>query len=688
MLDRLTGVVTNRRTAPIVILLALIAVGLVMGVWGQAERTPEIGDQLPKGADSTLAAEMRDQLPEEPGSSALILFTADEGKLTEAQIGQIAQVAQKEGGEQARPIPAEDGTAAFAVIPTESSSASANADEITSLRDRLSDEAPDGVTARVTGPAAVQADLAAVFEGANFRLLGATATVVAILLILTYRSPILWIIPLTVIGTADRVATMVATHVLEAAGSIGVAWDESTTGILSVLVFGAGTNYALLLISRYRDELRRAPETAEGRREALHTALTRAAEAIFASGTTVVVGVITLLLSLTPATRGLGLACAVGISIAVIADLVVLPAVLSLFGRWIFWPKVPHQGQAALTDTRSLWRRVGDTVAKRPPAFVAGTLALLVVLGIGLTQVRLGLPANEQFLRTPEAISAADRLAESFPAGSADPAVIVTKANPEQVTEAAKGVKGVTDVRTTGGANGIAEIQAVLADPPDSDAAERTVGDLRSAVSSFDDTHVGGTTAEAIDIADGAQRDRMLLIPLILALVLGALVLLLRSAVAPVILVATVVGTYLASLGVSWWIFTGISGFSALDDSVPLLSFLFLVALGVDYNIFLVTRAREESREHGPREGMLRALAATGGVITSAGILLAAVFAVLGVLPLVVLAQIGLVICIGVLLDTLIVRTVLVPSIALTLGERFWWPRRIADPEAEPASAE
>ncbi len=666
MADRIAGVLTGKKSAWAVLALGLILAALIMGM-GQAERTVAPTDSLPEGSDSTVAAQLRDQLPDEESTGAVVLFTADEGQLDKRQLPELARTA---GAAADQIIPSEDGTAAMVFVTIDETSNVGIRDAVRDLRSEVSDAAPEGITAQVTGPAAVQADLSAVFEGANFRLLAVTATVVGILLIVTYRSPILWLIPLTVIGIGDRVATLVATQVLERTGT---AWDDSTTGILSVLVFGAGTNYALLLMSRYRDELR----THEDRRVALRNATARTFEPVLASATTVVIGVLCLLLSLTPGTRGLGLASAVGIIVAVISALVVLPAALSLFGRWVFWPKTPKAGDTTLSDGTSLWRRIGDAVARRPKTFVAGAAAFLALLSIGAGFVKLGLPQSEQFLQKPEAIAAAERLAESFPAGSSDPAVIVTKGDPRQVVEAASAVDGVDSARPAAAGDGLTEIQAVLADAPDSDEAEATVLALRDALKDIPDTHVGGTTAEALDIADGAQRDRLLILPLILGLVLVALVVILRSIVAPIILVTAVLATNVAAIGVSWWIFTKVFGFSALDQTTILYAFLFLVALGVDYTIFLVTRAKEEAPDHGPREGMLRALAATGGVITSAGILLAAVFAVLGVLPLVVLAQVGVVICIGVLLDTLLVRTVVVPAVALVLGDRFWWPRKV-----------
>ncbi len=647
-----------------VVLFALLASGALIGLVGEAERSPAVTDALPDGYDSTTVAELEDQLPSGEGSVAVVLFTADSGSLDASVLGELRQTYDALQ-------PSEDGTAALAVVPIEATGATAIAEKVGELRDRLDGESPDGVSAQVTGPAAIQADLAAVFDGADFTLLAATASVVAVLLIVTYRSPFLWLVPLIVVAVADRLAAVLATHGLAVTG---VAWDESTVGILSVLVFGAGTDYALLLISRYRDELR----SHESRYAAMATAVRGTVEPVLASSTTVVLGLLTLLLSVVPTTRGLGLACAIGVVVAATFALAVLPCALVLFGRWVFWPLVPRVGSPALVDSRtSLWRRLGDRVAARPAVFATVAVLLVAGLATGLTQVRQGLSESEQFLETPESITAADRIAESFPAGLTDPTVVLTREDPEAVLAAATEAPGVSSAMPGASADGLARIDVVLDSAAGSGEAEQTVEDLRAALASYDDTWVGGSEAQATDASAAAGRDRLLLIPLILVLVLVGLGLLLRSIAAPLLLVATVVGTYFAALGASWWIFTGIFGFAAMDVGVPLLAFLFLVALGVDYNIFLVTRALEESREHGVHEGMLRGLTATGGVITSAGILLAAVFAVLGVLPLVVLAQLGIVIFVGVLLDTLVVRTVLVPALSLLLGEKFWWPRRV-----------
>ena len=662
----LVGIITGRRTAWAVALVPLLlAMAFMMGV-GEGERTQTSTDSLPEGYDSTAGTALLDQLPEEESTAAVVLFTADEGQLTGAEVRALNQAARELGATGGTVLPSEDGTAAITVVAVPDGSATEVADQVTEIRAQADDLSPDGISAQVTGPAAIEADLAAVFDGANLRLLLATALVVAVLLVITYRSPVLWVIPLVVVGIADRFAAVAATQLM---AGLDMAWDESTTGILSVLVFGAGTDYALLLISRYRDELRRE----ESRYVAMAAALRRTAEAVLASATTVVLGLLTLLLSVFPTTRGLGFACAVGIVVAAAFALVVLPATLVLFGRWVFWPKVPHVGEPVASESDTVWHRIGARVAHHPGRVIAGTLVLLALLASGVSAITLGLDEADQFLDTPEAITASTRLAESFPAGIADPAQVVTTADPDEVLATVQQTRGVQSAEVSQSGNGVTVINTVLVGDGDDVA---TIEGLRTALASYDDTHVTGSGAQAIDEQAANNRDLRVIVPLILVLVLGALLLLLRSVVAPVVLVLTVVATYVAAMGASWWIFTGLLGFDAMDSGVPLLAFLFLVALGVDYNIFLVTRAREEAALAGSKGGMLRALSATGGVITSAGILLAAVFAVLGVLPLVVLAQLGTVICVGVLLDTLVVRTLLVPAIALVLGDRFWWPAR------------
>ncbi len=687
----------SRTTAWLGALLPLVGALAVMATLGEAPVPAGATDQLPDDTGSTRAVALQQELPEDDATTAVAVFTTgpatsdapddqtDEGSgatsgrsLDRAVLAQLQRAVDDIRADLALPpgppvVPSEDGTAALAVLTLPAGGSADTADLVGDLRAALDDTVPTGVSAQVTGPAAVEADLSAVFDGADGTLLLTTASVVALLLVLTYRSPVLWLIPLIVVGVADRLAAVVATQAL---AGLGVAWDESTVGILSVLVFGAGTDYALLLISRYRDELK----ATEDRYAAMRRATARTADAVLSSAATVVVGLLTLTLSLFPTTRGLGVACAIGVVIAAAFALLVLPAALVLFGRWVFWPRVPHLGDPQLVDGRGPWRRVGDSVAGRPAVFVLASIALLAALASGILAINTGLSGADQFLDKPEAITAGERLAESFPAGTADPVQVLTRDQPDAVRAAVDEVAGVVRADVSARSPEVAQVDVIIEAGPGSVNARDTVTALRDALAGLEDTYVGGTDAQLVDSQDTAARDRVLILPLIAALVLVALMLLLRSLVAPVLLVLTVLATYLASLGLSWWLFTEVFGFEALDVGVPLLAFVFLVALGVDYNIFLVTRAREEATTRGAAAGMLRALTATGGVITSAGILLAAVFAVLGVLPLVVLAQLGIVICVGVLLDTLLVRTVVVPALGVWLGDRFWWPRRQPSP--------
>ena len=513
-----------RRRRAWVVALATLLFGMVVISLGQASRQPLPTDTLPKGSDSATVARLQQELPQGKGSTAIVLFTADQGTLTASQTTDLqrlyaAQLAAATGADasgagapsgttsgpgQTGPAGltvSTDGTAAIGIIPITAEGNAANAAAVKDLRDALTSQAPSGVTAQVTGPAAVQADLGAVFTGANTRLLLVTASVVAILLLITYRSPILWLVPLIVVGIADQMTSVIATHVLNA---FEIRWDESTVGILSVLVFGAGTDYALLLISRYRDELR----LTEDRYAAMAHAVRRTGEAVLASSTTVVLGVLTLLLSLIPTTRGLGAASAVGIVVAAGYALVVLPSVLVLFGRWVFWPVAPRVGQSQLVDTRSLWRRVGDLVARRPAAFIAGTVVLLAGLSLGITQINAGLSTSDQFIKKPEAIAAAQRLAQSFPAGSSDPVVVITRGDGQSVASTARNVPGVASADVTTSGNGLTQVDVVLDAKPGSDAAATGVRDLRAALADVPAT-AAVTSVVTMSTQSGSTRSHL-----------------------------------------------------------------------------------------------------------------------------------------------------------------------------------
>lgn len=671
---RLTTFITARRTSWIVLVLAALAAGAVFALGSGASGDSSPGVGLPESAESAQVAALQDGLPGADGTSALLVFSRDGGTLSDSDVAAVAEAASgltdlSSDGFVPPPTVSDDKTAALVAVPLdELADVEAQADRAAELRTIANENLPDGMTALLTGPEGFAVDVAAVFKGADFTLLLTTVIVVAVLLLVTYRSPWLWLVPLTVVGLADGLASIVATRV---AALAGITLDASVTGILSVLVFGAGTNYALLLIARYRDELR----THEDRREAMATALRGAGPAIIASGSTVVLSLLTLLFATLQGNRALGIACATGIVIAMIFALFVLPAALVLFGRGLFWPYVPRYGSEGSME-KGVWHRLGLLVAKRPVAVaIVGALLLGGLAVAGVPSIRIGLSQSEKFTSVPEAVRGQDILAEAFSAGSGSPAVVMAKnAQVDSVTSTLKGIDGVVSV-TPGETDGtVTQLNVTLdaaAETPESFAIVQEMRDSTDAL-------VGGLDAQSLDVAAAQTHDQDLVIPLILALVFLVLVVLLRALVAPVLLLLTVVGSFFASLGASWLLFQSVFGFPAIDTNVVLFSFLFLVALGVDYNIFLVTRAREETAAHGTRTGMVRALSSTGGVITSAGILLAAVFAVLGVLPLITLTQIGIIVCIGVLLDTLLVRTVIVPSLAFITGEKFWLPGKVA----------
>ena len=685
---------TGKKTAPVTMLLALIFAILAFGPLNIPSENTTPGTGLPDSAESVQVQKLQEELPQNDGSAAFIVY-ASETNLTEEQLKWIQgefdpQTQMLAGGANEkfleftnlevmgeRFVPpaaiSEDGTTALISVPLDQS----DDFDVTTLRiDTMREIAPEGMPAGlevyVTGPEAFIKDVGSIFEGADISLLAVTAGVVALLLLVTYRSPVLWIIPLLVVGVADGMAGILARQV---ASLLGFVPDASVVGILSVLVFGAGTNYALLLISRYREELL----THEDRREAMRIAIRGAGPAILASGSTVAVALALLLLAEIEGRQVLGLMSAVGIVVAMVAGLLVLPSALVVFPRGIFWPLVPKVGGKNPFE-KSIWTKLGRAVSKRPLTIAGAGVALLAVLATGGLGVKTGLSATEIFIEKPEAVAGQEVLAQAFSAGAATPTqVIVDSGAVVAATTILESVNGVDEVRV-GATNGeITQIDVIVNADPESQAALELIREMRVALDGLPEgtiALVGGQDATTLDAQDATERDQLLLVPLILISVFLILILLLRSLLTPILLLLAVVGSFFSAVGASWLVFQNIFGFPALDLTVFILAFLFLVALGVDYSIFLVTRAQEEARTLGTREGMRKALGATGGVITSAGILLAAVFAVLGVLPLIALAQVGTIVCIGVLLDTLLVRTVIVPAMAFKLGAKFWWPRK------------
>ncbi len=631
-----------------------------MALLGAGDSASQSPVAVPAGAESARADALRAQFPGGDTAPAIIVVTrTDDAPLTPADVAAAGPGAQVSA----------DGKAALRIAPLAADLSGFHLrDAVHDLRAQVSAALPDGLRAQVTGGPAFGADIANSFAGANFTLLAVTATVVALLLIVTYRSPVLWLIPLLVIGFADQVGAVVGTAV---AAATGLNPDGSTAGITSVLVFGAGTNYALLLISRYREELSRRSD----QRDALRVAWRAAAPAIVASNATVVLALLTLLLASAPSNRSLGVQAAAGLVVAAVFVLLVLPPLLGLFGRRLFWPFIPEAGSHAKSLTESgVWHRVAAGVARRPGRVATVALAGLAALCVGLVNLPIGLSQTQQFRVQAESVAGYDTLAAHFPSGLTNPTTVIASA--PDLGPAITRTPGVVSATPAGrSASGLTQWSVVLAAAPASPQAFKTIDALRDSVHQLDaGAVVGGPDAQARDAAAAAQHDRKIVIPAILLVVLVVLYVLLRSAPAPVILVAVTVLSALAALGVGGWASVHLFGFPALDNGTPLFAFLFLVALGVDYTIFLVTRAREETPEFGNRQGIVRAVSATGAVITSAGIVLAAVFCVLGVLPLIVLTQLGIIVGLGILLDTFVVRTVIIPALFTLIGPRIWWP--------------
>jgi RND superfamily putative drug exporter len=550
-------------------------------------------------------------------------------------------------------------------------------DAVQAIRDRVTRE-EGGLTVKVSGQAGYGLDAIKVFEQINGTLLGVTALVVFLLLILIYRSPIFWAIPFVVVALAELSARGFGYLLAES----GVVINGQSGGILPVLVFGAGTDYALLLVSRYREELRHH----EDKHDAMRAALASAGPAVLASGLTVIAALLTLTLADVNGTAGLGPIGAMGVLLAMVAMLFVLPGLLVICGRRAFWSPffhtIPHYGDTGTDVTHGFWRRVGDRVAVRPRRVWIGVTALLAVLALGLTQIDTGLTNGNSFRGEVEAVQGQELIARAFPAGASAPTIVIVP-DPEKAGAVRSALESSGQVALVGdgetGPPGV-KLEAVLKKDAFSIDATEDVPALRRLVKQAggEDVLLGGPTAETYDYRRAAERDNRVILPLALLVVFLILAALLRAIVAPLLLIATVILSFLAALGTGVLVFEHVFGFPGIDPSLPLLAFVFLVALGIDYNIFLMARVREETLAHGTREGALRGLAVTGAVITSAGIVLAGTFSALAVLPLVFLTEIGFIIAFGVLLDTFVVRSILVPALVLDIGPKVWWPSRLS----------
>jgi len=723
----------SRRTAPgwlrigIPVLLVLIwlAAGSIGGpFFGKVDEVSsnDRSSFLPESADATQVNERLADFLGDDSIPAVVVVTGG-GELSDDDLADVQaladDIAEIEGVQEdvSPPIPSDDGEAAQIFVPIDASGEVG--ETVEEIRTLVADDLPESLEGWVTGPAGFTADLVAGFLGIDGLLLGVALIAVFLILVIVYRSPLL---PILVLLTSvfALCAALLTVWWLAYAGI--VVLNGQVQGILFILVIGAATDYALLYVARFRESI----ATGMRKWDATLSAWRGSFEPILASGGTVIAGLLCLLLSDLATNRALGPIASIGIAFSMLSALTFLPALLALCGRAAFWPFIPKQPLAMIPDdltqpVKGLWPRQARFVARHARiVWIACTIVLLAG-AVGITQLKAdGVPTSDLVLGASEARDGQDVLAEHFPAGSGSPVYVIVPeedlADTVLVLDASDGIESVAvasedsptgqaavevedgePVLTAVGPPGTPAPEATIADgdvlvigtltdAADSVAAEDTVRGLRV---DLDDTLgagtavVGGETATDIDTNDTSTRDRTVIIPVILAVILVILMLLLRSILAPVLLIGTVILSFATALGVSALVFNEVFGFPGADPAVPLYGFVFLVALGVDYNIFLMSRVREESLVHGTRSGILRGLVATGGVITSAGLVLAATFAALGVIPILFLAQIAFIVAFGVLLDTFIVRSLLVPALSYDIGKAIWWPSKLArrDPE-------
>lgn len=678
-----------RLLVPVLLLVVWLVLGGVVGPYAGKLGEVSSNDRttfLPESAESTRVLEAQRAFQDERTVPAIVVWTTGDDTVTPRQRSAAARALESLAdtpGVTGRPspvIPAEDGRALQGVLQLRVDLDN----ELETTLDRIRDRAArvPATQVHVAGPAATQADLSDAFAGIDGLLLSVALAVVLLILLSVYRSVLL---PLVVILSSVLALSLACALVYVLAKADVVRVDGQVQGILSILVIGAATDYALLLTARFKEEL-----AVGGDRErlgAMRTAVRRSAGAIVASAATVGLGLLALLLSDLANTSALGPVGALGIACAVVTTMTFLPAVLALLGRAAYWPARPHATGGGARSA-GVWGRVADVVDRAPRRIWATTAVGLVACAAFAPQLTSGgVPLSEMFVGDARSVTAEKALNDHYPGGAGNPAVIIVRADTlPEATRTAAATEGVTDVTPLSASgrpggeprvvDGRALLNATLADPADSDAAEATVRRLRDRLHALDgaDALVGGYTAQQYDTQRTAMTDRAVITPVVLAVIVVILALLLRSLLMPLLLVATVALNYFATIGVAALVFQHLLGFSATDASVPLYGFVFLVALGVDYNIFLMTRVREEALREGTRGGVLTGLTATGGVITSAGVVLAATFAALVVIPLSFLVQIAFIVAFGVLLDTLVVRSLLVPALVRDAGPVLWWP--------------
>lgn len=683
-MNRLASLVTSRIGSVVVVVLWLAVLGLAGPLAGKLTNVEhnDAAAFLPARAPAARAAALV-STHFAAGRSEMVLVAAAHHPLGASDLAALrrlrAEVAAARLPALSRPGPLErsrDGEAVLIPITTAARAPLTTLQSDVSALDRLAAHPPAGVQIEVTGQAALLAAEASVFSNLNVKLLGATVAVVAILLILTYRSPFLWIVPLLVVVAAAGVAEAGAYGL----GRSGLTLDGETVGIVTVLVFGAGTDYALLLVSRVREELARQ----ESARAAVATALTRTAPTVLTSAGTVILALLCLLLAPRTDLAALGPVGAVGIAAAFLAMMTLLPAILSILGRRLLWPRIPRPG-AVDTRTGRVWRRLAGEVTRRSRSLGIAGVLILCVLAVGVVLLRPGQVRHDGLLGRVPAVTGQRLVDAHFPGGASAPAFVVApesaRSRPEALARLIRETEGVASVARPQVSDHLVEVTAVLQGNPTSARAEAIVRRLRQRLKTFDPAAlVGGPSATQVDLIALSARSEEIVIPLVALVVAIMLGLLLRSVVAPVLLTLSVIFSFLAALGVTAFVALHLFHLGGTDSSLPLLGFVFLVALGVDYSVFLMGRVREErlGAAGTTPEAVRRGLVATGGVVTSAGIVLAATFAVLAILPLAALTEIGFLVAFGVLLDTFLVRSIVVPSLGCELNDRLWWPARPA----------
>ncbi|WP_406837203.1 MMPL family transporter [Streptomyces sp. AHU1] len=663
---------SRRRAVPWAVLALWIGLLAVVGPFAaklsdvQHDRAV---DYLPSSADSTRVAKIEDQLPGGETTELVLVYHRD-GGLRKADrdtaARQIAAITRANPlTETPRAVPSSDGSTLMYPVASNAPGTDEKKRDafVNDVRDVARDT--DGMSVVVGGPGALATDAGEVYDSLGGPLLYTTVAVVALLLILIYRSPLLWLVPLAVAGVADYLSMGVAYGLNQA---FGTSVSGQSSGVMTILVFGAGTDYALLVISRYREELRRVERPYDAMKEALRGC----GPAVLASSGTVAAGLLCLLAADLNSSRGMGPTGTVGVLCALLAMLTLLPAVLVLLGRRVFWPLVPAYGSEP-RQRRSLFAAMGSSAGRRPLVVLASGAALLGALALGTLNLPGALKQEDSFVHRPDSVTAMETLARAYPGQGTQPITVITPTGRADATlSAVRGHTGVASAERGRGGGGWTEISVIARGAPQSAAETATIKALRA---DLDGSYVGGPSAQQLDLQDTNARDRLVVVPIVLVSVLLILILLLRSLVAPLLLVAAVIAVWGAALGIGGLVFGPLFGFEGTDPGLGLLSFVFLVALGVDYGIFLMHRMREESLSGAePAAAALTALRTTGGVIASAGLVLAATFAVLTNMGLLQLVELGFVISVGVLLDTFLVRTYLVTSASVALGRKVWWP--------------